>query len=265
MSPDTNLAPMQTLGSRSALELGSLVALVTFGLAAVLGAIAVLDADHVASGFGIGLGVAFLVFAAGATVVCALACLARGKAELLALASVIVAGVALDLLVLAIWRDIDSETYGKVVGIGLVWSFSRTAGVRADARGEQPGQGSHAGRSSGLSGRSPGRPDLDVSHRDRGRHHRRSGRHDHDRRVPVSSSDDELLRVLGLAFVLIATFWFGAIAAHRYEQALARAADAQTLKLMLRSSGRRLAPAASAGSRRAGEPTTAGAAGRPGT
>ena len=39
----------------------------TFGLAALLGAIAVLDADQVASGFGIGLGVAFLVFVAGAT------------------------------------------------------------------------------------------------------------------------------------------------------------------------------------------------------
>jgi hypothetical protein len=35
--------------------------------------------------------------------------------------------------------------------------------------------------------------------------------------VPVSSADDELLRVLGLAFVVIATFWFGAIAADRYE------------------------------------------------
>ena len=114
---------MQTLGSRSVLELGGLVALVTFGLAAVLGAIAVLDADHVASGFGIGFGVAFVVFVAGATVVCALACIARGKAELVALAAVAVTGVALDLLVLAIWRDIDSETYGKVVGIGLVWSF----------------------------------------------------------------------------------------------------------------------------------------------
>jgi hypothetical protein len=36
--------------------------------------------------------------------------------------------------------------------------------------------------------------------------------------VPVGSSDDELLRVLGLAFVLIATLWFGAIAADRYER-----------------------------------------------
>ena len=36
--------------------------------------------------------------------------------------------------------------------------------------------------------------------------------------VPVSSADDELLRVLGLVFVLIATLWFAAIAADRYER-----------------------------------------------
>ncbi len=217
MSPDTNLAPMQ-LGSRSALELGSLLALVTFGIAAVIGAIAVLDADHVGSGFGIGLGVAFLAFAAGATVVCALACLARGKAELLALAGVVVAGVALDLLVLAVWRDIDSETYGKVVGIGLVWSSLALLGFGLMLAVSSPGRlarwpflgalGSIAGAgliSTYLIATAGGTTiGVDVA--------ATIGS------VPVSSSDDELLRVLGLAFVLIATLWFGAIAAHRYEQ-----------------------------------------------
>ena len=201
------------------LELGALVALVTFGIAAVLGAIAVLDADHVASGFGIGFGVSFLVFVAGATVVCALACMARRRAELVALAGVVVAGVALDLLVLAVWRDIDSEAYGKVVGVGLVWSFLALLAFGLILAVSAPGRltrwpffgalGSIA--AAGLiaayliataGGTSVG---VDVA--------TTVGA------IPVSSSDDELLRVLGLAFVLIATLWFGAIAAHRYEQA----------------------------------------------
>ncbi len=210
---------MQTLGSRSVLELGGLVALVTFGLAAVLGAIAVLDADHVASGFGIGFGVAFVVFVAGATVVCALACIARGKAELVALASVTVTGIALDLLVLAIWRDIDSETYGKVVGVALVWTFLALLAFGLMLAVSSPGKVTRwpflgalgAIGAAGListyliataGGTSVG---VDVT--------TTVGA------IPVSSSDDELLRVLGLAFVLIATLWFGAIAAHRYEQA----------------------------------------------
>jgi hypothetical protein len=210
---------MQTLGSRSVLELGGLITLVTFGLAALLGAIAVLDADHVASGFGIGFGVAVVVFVAGATVVCALACIARGKAELVALASVAVTGVALDLLVLAIWRDIDGETYGKVVGIALVWSFFALLAFGLMLAVSAPGRlarwpffgalGSIAAAAliaayliATAGGTSVG---VDVT--------TTVGA------IPVSSSDDELVRVLGLAFVLIATLWFGAIAAYRYEQA----------------------------------------------
>jgi hypothetical protein len=205
------------LGSRSLLEVGGLVALLTFGIAAVLGAIAVLDADHVASGFGIGIGVALIVFVAGATVVCALACLARGKAELVALAGVAVAGVALDLLVLAVWRDIDSETYGKVVGIGLIWSFLALLAFGLILAVSGPGRLARwpflgalgsivaAGLIAAYLIATAGGTTVGADITTLG--------------IPADSTDDELLRVLGLAFVLIATLWFGAIAAHRYEQA----------------------------------------------
>jgi hypothetical protein len=205
------------LGSRSTQELGALIALVTFGIAAVIGAIAVLDADHVASGFGVGLGVAALVFVAGATVVCALACIVRGRAELVALAGVLVTGIALDLLVLAVWQDIDSETYGKAVGIGLAWSFFgllafglmlAVSGAGKVARWLYFGAlGSIAVAgliSTYLIATAGGAVTTDVT--------TTVGA------VPISSADDELLRVLGLAFVLIATLWFGAIAADRYER-----------------------------------------------
>jgi hypothetical protein len=206
-----------SLGSRSRLELGALAVLVTFGLAAVLGAIAVLDADQVVSSFGVGLGIALLVFVAGATVVCALACIVRGRAELVALAGILVTGVALDLLVLAVWRDIDSETYGKAVGIGLAWSFFgllafglmlAVGGPVRLARWFYFGALGTIGIAGLIStyliataGGTTVSTDVTTT----------------IGAVPVGSSDDELLRVLGLAFVVIATFWFGAIAADRYE------------------------------------------------
>jgi hypothetical protein len=206
-----------SLGSRSRLELGALAVLVTFGLAALLGAIAVLDADQVVSSFGVGLGIALLVFVAGATVVCALACIVRGRAELVALAGILVTGVALDLLVLAVWRDIDSETYGKAVGIGLAWSFFgllafglmlAVGGPVRLARWFYFGALGTIGIAGLIStyliataGGTTVSTDVTTT----------------IGAVPVGSSDDELLRVLGLAFVVIATFWFGAIAADRFE------------------------------------------------
>jgi hypothetical protein len=206
-----------SLGSRSRLELGALAVLVTFGLAALLGAIAVLDADQVVSSFGVGLGIALLVFVAGATVVCALACIVRGRAELVALAGILVTGVALDLLVLAVWRDIDSETYGKAVGIGLAWSFLgllafglmlAVGGPVRLARWFYFGALGTIGIAGLIStyliataGGTTVSTDVTTT----------------IGAVPVGSSDDELLRVLGLAFVVIATFWFGAIAADRFE------------------------------------------------
>ncbi len=111
-----------TTGS-SPLDLGIVVALVTLGFAGVVGLIAVLDADSEAGAMAIGFGVTAAVFFTGGTVACALACLARGRLELASLCALVVAGVAIDLLVLAMLFEIDSEAYGKVAGIAFVWTF----------------------------------------------------------------------------------------------------------------------------------------------
>jgi hypothetical protein len=213
---------MQSLGStRSPLELGALGALVTLGLAAVLGVVAVLDAESVPGAFGAGFGIAFAVFLSGATVVCALACLARRRTELISLTSIVVAGVALDLLVLAIWRDIDSEGYGKTVGIGLSWSFfaliALGLALAVDARGRlsRPlylaawiAAGAAALITTYLIATAGG---DEVS----------SDEFDEAgilAPIGISVGDDELLRVLGLVLVLLSALWFGAIAAQRLEQ-----------------------------------------------
>lgn len=212
---------MEASGStRSPLELGALVALVTLALAAILGVIAVLDADEVSSAFGAGFGVALAVFLSGATIVCALACLARRKSELVALTSVVVAGVALDLLVLAVWRDIDNEGYAKAVGIGLVWSFFAliTLGLAlaVDARGRL----SHplylaAWITAGAAGLIS--TYLIATAGDDASEEFSDGGEIYFLAVDVVG-DDELLRLLGALLVLLASLWFGAIAARRYEQ-----------------------------------------------
>lgn len=211
-----NPAPMNSRpAARSPLELGALAALVTLGTAGILGIVAVLNADGVGTAFGAGFGVAVIVFFAGATVLCALACLSRKRLELVALVSVVVTGVALDLLVLAIWLEIDAEWYGKLVGIGLAWSFfallafGLVLAVGAPGRlARWPFFGALAATAAGglistyliATSGGIGANYVDVSV------------------VGVTPGDDEFLRVLGVAFVLIATLWFGAIAAHRYEQ-----------------------------------------------
>jgi len=204
---------------RSPLELGALAALVTFGLAAVLGIVAVIDTDQVASGFAVGFGVSFVIFLAGATVVCALACLARRTVELVALAGILVAGIALDLLVLAIWLEIDSEAYGKAVGIGLVWSFFALLAFGLMLAVVAPGRLARwpflgalgAIVAAGListyliaTAGGVGGAYLDVG---------TAG-------IVPDAGDDELLRALGVAFVLIGALWFGAIAAHRLERSM---------------------------------------------
>lgn len=97
-----------------------LVVLVSMAIAGVVGLIAVLDADNDYSALGIGLGVAWTIFFSGGTIACALACLVRGRLEALSLGALVAAGLAVDLLVLAIWLDIDGEWYGKLIGIAFV-------------------------------------------------------------------------------------------------------------------------------------------------
>lgn len=106
------------------LEIGIIIVLASMGIAGLLGLIAVLDADSDIAAIGIGFGVALLIFQAGGTIACALACLARRRLEALSLGALVAAGLAVDLLVLAILLEIDSETYGKLVGIAFVGALS---------------------------------------------------------------------------------------------------------------------------------------------
>jgi hypothetical protein len=62
-----------------------------------------------------------LIFQICATVASALACLARRRLEAVSIASLIVAGLAVDLFALAIWLEIDNEAYGS-------WWGSRSSG-----------------------------------------------------------------------------------------------------------------------------------------
>jgi hypothetical protein len=104
----------------SRLDMGMLIVLVSMAIAGVVGLIAVLDADNDYAALGIGFGVGWIIFLAGGTIACALACLARRRLEGLSLGVLVAAGLAVDLLVLAIWLEIDSEWYGKLVGVAFV-------------------------------------------------------------------------------------------------------------------------------------------------
>src|SRR5262249_42905679 len=90
----------------SRLHLGILLTLVFVGIAGVLGLIAVLDAGSRVTAVGKGLGTTIVIFQTGATIAVALACLARRRAEALALGGLVAAGVALDLAVLDIWLGV---------------------------------------------------------------------------------------------------------------------------------------------------------------
>lgn len=104
----------------SRLDIGMLVVLVAMAIAGVVGLIAVLDADNDFAALGIGFGVAWFTSLAGATMACGLACLARGRLEALSLGALVAAGFTVDLVVLAIWLEIDSEWYAKLVGVAFV-------------------------------------------------------------------------------------------------------------------------------------------------
>ena len=109
--------------SFSRLDVGILIVLVSMAVAGLIGLIAVLDAGSDIGAVGIGFGLAALIFQTGGTVACGLACLARRRLEALSIASLVAAGLAVDLFALAVWLEIDSEVYGKVVGIAFVWAL----------------------------------------------------------------------------------------------------------------------------------------------
>jgi hypothetical protein len=205
--------------ARSPLDVGALIALATVGLAGVLGLIAVIDADHVVSAFGLGIGVASLIFLSGATIACALACLKRGRVEILALAGIAAAGLATDLFVLAIWKEIDSEAYGKVAGISFVWSLYALI-VLGLTLAVGPAQTALA-RSLYLAAAAAtvvaGAVStwLIATAGDGGLVPEGAG----PASVPASLiGDDDLLRLLGAALVLLAALWFGTLAASRLQR-----------------------------------------------
>jgi hypothetical protein len=200
----------------SRLRLGALTTLASLAFAGIVGLIAVGSADSVASSFGRGLGIALLVFLSGATLVCALACLARGRAEIGALGGIVAAGLTVDLLVLALWLDIQSTDYGRVVGIAFVWSiFALVAlGLTLAVSPREPvarllyGSAVGAAILAGLISTwlilKTGASDLPSV----------AG-------VGGSSSgvgNDELLRLLGALLVALGTLWFSAIAAGRLQR-----------------------------------------------
>jgi hypothetical protein len=199
------------------LRLGVFVTFATFGFAGVVGLLAVFDADRVSSGFGRGLGVAALVFLAGATVACALACLSRRRAELVSVAGVAAAGVALDLLVLAILFDIEDKTYAKATGVVFVWGFFALLGLGlslAVGTLDKPERYFYDGAIVATLAAALISTWLIAT---AGGNASDSGELVYSP-YGLSVGNDELLRVLGAALVVLAALWFSALAASRLER-----------------------------------------------
>jgi hypothetical protein len=196
------------------LDIGIIIVLITMAFAGLIGLIAVLDADSDIGAVGIGFGVALVIFQAGGTVACALACLARGRLEALSLGALVAAGLAVDLLVLAIWLDIDSETYGKFVGIAFVGALFGLLilGLSLACQPHDPLARSLYLGAVGASllgavlatvlvittGGDDVVPTVGA--------------------VPVDFANESLLRPLGAVLVVLAALWFAALAASRIER-----------------------------------------------
>ena len=217
--------PPAAPAERSLLQLGSMITLVAIAFAALVGVIAVVDTDSSPAGFGVGFGIALLIFLAGATLACGLACLVRGRAEVVALAAIVASCLALDLIVLAIWLEIESEAYGKTAGVAFVWSLFALIVLGLALAVERPERLALALYSSVvglaiLGGLISTWLILTAENNEIAA-----------TASPVQalpSSDDGLLRILGVILVLMAALWFGALAASRL--------PGQTLKRTLTTS-----------------------------
>ena len=202
---------------RSRLDLGVVLALVSFAIAAVLGLVAVGDAENVAAAFGVGLGIAALIFLAGATVACALACLRRARFQLIALAGIVLSGLALDLLLLAIVLEIENTAYARVTGIAFVWAVAALAVLGlalAAGRARDLARALFVGTvavtvffaaiatwlaaTTGSGDVTPAAGPFPVG--------------------PGDSFDEGLLRLLGACAVLGAALWFATLSASRLER-----------------------------------------------
>jgi cytosine/uracil/thiamine/allantoin permease len=202
------------VAERSPVQIGVFMALAALAFAALIGVIAVFDAGKPGAGFGTGAGIAFTIFVVGGTIACALACLVRGRSEILALGALAASGLAIDLVALAVWREIDDETYGKITAVASVWSFfgvvmlglalavhPREQLTRALFLGAMIAAAAAALIATWLIATAGG-GQLGLS-------------------APLGlepSSEESLLRPLAAALVLLSALWFGALAASRLEQ-----------------------------------------------
>ena len=210
--PEPELQPQPVGFSR--LDIGMLIVLVSMAIAGVVGLIAVLTADNDIAAVGVGFGVAYAIFLAGGTIACALACLARGRLEALSLGALVATGLAVDLLVVAIWLDIDSTAYAKLIGIAFVVSVFGLI-VLGLTLACQPGDSLarylyFAALGASLLGAAiatflvldTGTDDFVST----------AGP------VPAPFGNGELLRTLAATFVVLAALWFAALAASRVER-----------------------------------------------
>jgi hypothetical protein len=193
-----------------------LVVLVSMAVAGVVGLIAVLDADSDIAAVGVGFGVAYVIFLAGGTIACALACLARGRLEALSLGALVATGLAVDLLVLAIWLEIDNEAYAKLIGIAFVVTVFGLI-VLGLSLACQPRDSLARYLYFGAVGASllgaaiatflvldTGTEDFVPT----------AGP------VPAPFGNGDLLRTLAATFVVLAALWFAALAASRVERTI---------------------------------------------
>jgi hypothetical protein len=203
--------PTQPTQPRSLLEIAGLVTLGALLFAAVVGVIAVLDAGSEPQGFLVGFGVAAFVFLAGASIACALACLVRRRLEYVALAVLVAACLAIDLIVLGIWLDIDSEAYGKAAGVALVCTLFGLVALSLVLAVPSPAKLANglylcALGVAGVGARISTYLVLSAGEGDIG---------DSTTFGLAPSTDDALLQGLGVVLVLLAALWFGALAASR--------------------------------------------------
>lgn len=189
------------------------IVLVSMGIAGLFGIVAVFAADSELSALSVGFGITWITFLSGATIACALACLARRRLEALSLGALVATGLAVDLSVLAIWLEIDSDAYGKLVGVAFIGAVFAliVLGLTLACQPREPlarwlylaavGVALLGAAIAALlvvtTDGSEATPELFSAP------------------IPFDVTNDALLRPLALTFVVLAPLWFAALAASR--------------------------------------------------
>lgn len=210
----SEIADPQQPESLSRLDIGMLMVLGAMAIAGLLGLIAVFDANSDIAALGIGFGVAWLLSLSGGTIACGLACLARRRLEIPALAAIAAAGLTVDLFALALVFDIESETYARLVGVAFVGAFFGLVvlGLALACTPREPlGRYLYvAAVAVAFAGAviawlliltTDGQGEVAAT------------------RVPVDFANEGLLRPLAATFVLGAALWLATLAATRSERA----------------------------------------------